>query len=162
MFTPPGPTFRFGPDDALVNTPSGLKTIFNAKANVKKAQYYKAFPRNVHSATTWNSTDRDVHARKRRVLNNAFSDKALRSAEPFIHANVDRWVDLLGDEIKTAGEREEAWSGSLNMAHWADHLIFDILGDLCFGESFGMKEVDSKLRFVPKLMTDFLGIIHPV
>lgn len=142
-----------------MNTPTGLKTIFSNKANVKKAQYYKAYPRNIHSATTWNSTDKDVHSRKRRVLNNAFSDKALRSAEPFIHANVDRWCELLTGEIQNT---KKEWSDSLNMAKWADHLIFDILGDLCFGKSFDMKEPDSKLRFVPALMTDFLGIIHPV
>lgn len=152
-----GPTFRFGPNDALINTALGLKSIFNAKANVKKAQYYKVYPRNIHSATTWNSTDKDIHARKRRVLNNAFSDKALRSAEPFIHANVNRWCELLDGKIDG-----DVWSESLNMARWADHLVFDILGDLCFSESFGMKEPDSKLRFAPKLMTDFMSTIHPV
>jgi cytochrome P450 len=108
--------------------------------------------------TTWNTIDKTVHARKRRVMNNAFSDKALRSCEPFIHENVDRWCELIIEEI---GDGEK-WSRSLNMARWADHLIFDILGDLCFGKSFGMKEPGSELRYVPGLMTDFLGILHPV
>jgi len=111
--------------------------------------------------TTWNTTSPAVHARKRRVLNNAFSDKALRSAEPYVHQNINRWCDLLEQEIdKNGGDGQ--WSGSLNMAQWANHLIFDILGDLCFGKSFGMKEHDSQLRFVPDLMADFLAIIHPI
>ncbi|RSM14651.1 hypothetical protein CEP52_001323 [Fusarium oligoseptatum] len=153
-----GPSFRITPNSVLVNTPTGLKTIFNNKANVKKAEYYKAYPRNVHAMTTWNTIDKNVHARKRRVMNNAFSDKALRSCEPFIHDNVDRWCDLI---IKEIGEGEK-WSRSLNMARWADHLIFDILGDLCFGKSFGLKEPGSELRYVPGLMTDFLEILHPI
>lgn len=154
-----GPTFRYTPDSLLVNTPEGYKQIFSAKANVGKAEYYRAYPRTPEAVTTWNTTSKAVHARKRRVLNNAFSDKALRNAEPYVHANLDRWCELLGEEIdKTGGE----WSGSLNMADWANHLIFDILGDLCFGKSFDMKEPDSQLRYVPELMASFLGILHPV
>jgi len=90
-------------------------------------------------------------------MNHAFSDKALRSCEPFIHSNIDRWIELLDQEI---GEKK--WSPSLNMARWADHLIFDTLGELCFGKSFGMKEHDSELRHIPTLMTDFMSTIHPV
>lgn len=48
------------------------------------------------------------------------------------------------------------------MARWADHLIFDTLGELCFGKSFGMKEHDSDLRHIPGLMTGFMSIQHPV
>ncbi|KAF4446417.1 hypothetical protein F53441_9934 [Fusarium austroafricanum] len=135
-----GPTFRIAPNSVIVNTPTGLHTIFNKKANVKKAEYYKVYPHNVHAMTTWNSIDKTMHARKRRVMNHAFSDKALRSCEPFIHANIDRWLELMNQEI---GEKE--WSNSLNMARWADHLIFDTLGELCFG-----------------LMTGFMSIQHPV
>ncbi|KAL5583797.1 hypothetical protein FOVSG1_015148 [Fusarium oxysporum f. sp. vasinfectum] len=152
-----GPTFRITPNSLLINTPTGLKTIYNNKANVKKAEYYRVYPRNIHAVTTWNSIDKTTHARKRRVMNHAFSDKALRSCEPFIHSNIDRWIELLDQEI-----REKKWSGSLNMARWADHLVFDTLGELCFGKSFGMKEHDSELRHIPTLMTDFMSTIHPI
>ncbi|KAJ0125860.1 hypothetical protein HZ326_31037, partial [Fusarium oxysporum f. sp. albedinis] len=152
-----GPTFRITPNSVLINTPTGLKTIYDNKANVKKAEYYKVYPRNVHAMTTWNSIDKTIHARKRRVMNHAFSDKALRSCEPFIHSNVDRWIELLDREI---GEKK--WSSSLNMARWADHLVFDTLGELCFGKSFGMKEHDSELRHIPTLMTDFMATVHPI
>ncbi|KAG7413201.1 Cytochrome P450 monooxygenase AKT7 [Fusarium oxysporum f. sp. raphani] len=152
-----GPTFRITPNSVLINTPTGLKTIYNNKANVKKAEYYRVYPRNIHAVTTWNSIDKTTHARKRRVMNHAFSDKALRSCEPFIHSNIDRWIELLDQEI-----REKKWSGSLNMARWADHLVFDTLGELCFGKSFGMKEHDSELRHIPTLMTDFMSTIHPI
>ncbi|KAF5622875.1 Isotrichodermin C-15 hydroxylase [Fusarium sp. NRRL 52700] len=152
-----GPTFRITPNSVLINTPTGLKTIFNNKANVKKTEYYKTYPRNIHVMTTWNTVDKTMHARKRRVMNHAFSDKALRSCEPFIRSNIDRWIELLDQEI---GEKK--WSHSLNMARWADHLIFDTLGELCFGKSFGMKEHDSELRHIPTLMTDFMSTIHPI
>lgn len=65
----------------------------------------------------------------------------------------------MSEEVdKNGGE----WSVPLNMADWSNHLIFDTLGDLCFGKSFGMMEPNSELRYVPELMTDSLAIIHPV
>ncbi|RKL22163.1 hypothetical protein BFJ72_g14729 [Fusarium proliferatum] len=152
-----GPTFRITPNSVLINTPTGLEAIYNSKANVKKAEYYRVYPRNVHAVTTWNSIDKTTHARKRRVMSHAFSDKALRSCEPLIQSNIDRWVQLLDQEI---GEKKR--SDSLNMARWADHLVFDTLGELCFGKSFGMKEHDSELRHIPTLMTDFMSTIHPI
>ncbi|KAK2468408.1 hypothetical protein H9L39_20054 [Fusarium oxysporum f. sp. albedinis] len=51
---------------------------------------------------TWNSIDKATDARKRRTMNHAFSDKALRSSEPFIHSNIDRWIQLLKEEIREA------------------------------------------------------------
>lgn len=126
---------------------------------MKKGLYYNAWPRNSESLTTWNSTNIAIHARKRRVLNYSFSDKALRSAEPFILSNANRWVELLGDEINQSGQE---WSKSLNMADWANWLVFDILGDLCFGKSFDMKEPGSDMKEVPELMADMLKLMHPV
>lgn len=41
-------------------------------------------------------------------------------------------------------------------------MILDILGDLCFGKSFDMKESESRLRYVPGLMTSFMSALHPV
>ncbi|KAI3562983.1 cytochrome P450 [Fusarium oxysporum f. sp. albedinis] len=156
----PGPfclTFRITPNIVLINTPSGLTTIYNNKANVKKAVYYKVYPCNVHDMKTWNSIDKATHARKRRAMNHAFSDKALRSSGPFIHFNIDRWIELLKEEI-----RERQWSCSLHMAWWADRLVFDTLGDLCFGVSFGMKEHYSELRRIPPIIKDFISTILPI
>jgi cytochrome P450 len=125
---------------------------------VKKTDYYKVYPRTPDALTTWNSVDKEIHARKRRVLSNALSDKAMRNAEPFVQYHLDRWCELLDQNIDTGAE----WSPSLNMAEWANHLVFDILGDLCFGKSFDMKESGIGLRFVPNLMINFMSTFHCV
>ncbi|KAF5021491.1 hypothetical protein F66182_6465 [Fusarium sp. NRRL 66182] len=152
-----GTSVRISPNSVLINTPTGLRTIFNNKANVKKSDYYKTYPASIHVVTTWNTTDKLIHARKRRVMNNVFSDRALRSYEPAIQKNIDRWCALIDQEIGTM-----PWSRSLNMARWTEHLIFDILGNLCFGTSFGMIEHGSDLRHIPGLLADFMKIIHPI
>lgn len=158
-----GPTFRYRPDSVLINTPTAFRALFGPKGNVKKSVYYEAWPRSVDALTTWNCTDINVHGRKRRVLNHAFSDKALRSAEPFVVAHADRWCEVIADEIDTDDVTNQAgWSKSLNVADWVNYLVFDILGDLCFGKSFDMKERDSEMKYVPHLMAEFVALLHPV
>jgi cytochrome P450 len=125
---------------------------------VKKSEYYAVWPRTVDSLNTWSSTSLSMHARKRRVLNYAFSESALRGAEVFIQSNVDRWLELLGQQTQEKGE----WTGSINMADQVTYLVFDILGDLCFGKCFDMKEPDSKLRHVPEMMIGFMELVSPV
>lgn len=142
----------------MLNTPQAYKKIFGARGNVRKGDYYKVWPRNVQSINTWNSTTVSVHARKRRVLNYAFSEAALRDAEVFLHSNIDRWIELLG-ELPT---KDGKWSESLDMCDWMNWLVFDILGDLCFGKCFDMKEPGSDLRHIPEVMVSFLELFHPV
>ncbi|KAF3770322.1 cytochrome P450 [Cryphonectria parasitica EP155] len=137
-----GPTFRYQPDSVLFNTPSAYQHKFGPKVNVKKGLYYDAWPLHAKALTTWNTTDIAIHTRKRRVLNYAFSNKALRSVEPFVPG--------------------EEWSGSLNMTDWTNWLVFDILGDLCFGKSSDMKKPNSSMRQAPALMVDMLQLMHPV
>ena len=91
---------------------------------MKKGLYYGTWPRHAKAVTTWNSIDFSIHSHKRRVLNHAFSSKALRSAEPFVLSNADRWCELLDHEVSAGGE----WSGSVNMTDWVNYLVFDILG----------------------------------
>ncbi|KAI1317976.1 cytochrome P450 [Xylariaceae sp. FL0255] len=149
---------RIAPSSIVANTPGAYRAIYDSKKDVRKGEYYKVYPRQADALTTWNCTEKPVHARKKQVLAAAFSDKALRSAEPFIHANVDRWCELLSREIKAGAE----WTGSLNMAELTSYLIFDILGDLCFGKCFNMKEPGSDLRHISSLMASFIRIMHPI
>ncbi|EME80913.1 uncharacterized protein MYCFIDRAFT_32845 [Pseudocercospora fijiensis CIRAD86] len=153
-----GTTFRYRPDAVLINTPTGYRTIFGPKGNVRKSDYYRIWPSDSSVSNAWNATEISIHGPKRRVLNHAFSEKALRSAEPFIQSNTDRWCELISNRIPKSNE----WSPSLNMTKEINHLIFDILGDLCFGKSFEMKEPASKLRYVPELLADFLVLMHPI
>jgi hypothetical protein len=119
---------------------------------------YKVWPRTVDALNTWNTTSIEDHAHKRRVLNYAFSDTALRGAEPFIHSNVDRWLNLLAQHKRT----DDKWTVSINMADQITYLVLDILGDLSFGKCFDMKEPGSDLRYVVDLMVGFIAIMNPV
>ncbi|KAL8777895.1 MAG: hypothetical protein Q9213_007662 [Squamulea squamosa] len=144
------------PNCLLFNTPKAFRAIYGSKANVKKGRFYATYPQKAGIFNTWES-DHAEHARKRRILNAAFSDKALRTYEPFMIQHVDRWCELLLD-----GARYE-WSSPKDMADWSDYLIFDILGELCYAKSFGLKESgNNDLRSIPKFMAAFNTVLHNI
>ncbi|TVY68675.1 Cytochrome P450 monooxygenase apf7 [Lachnellula suecica] len=99
-----------------------------------------------------------IHARKRRVLNSAFSEKAVRSAADFITTHVDRWNELLID-----GNYGKEWTTPQNMADLTDYLIFDIMGDLCFGKSFDLKEPgENPFRHMPHTIAGYMQSVYPI
>jgi cytochrome P450 len=73
------------------------------------------------------SNDAD-HTRMRRLLAHAFSDAALREQEPIL----TQYFDLMVTELSRCCEA----GGSVDMTKWYNCLTFDVIGDLCFGESF--------------------------
>lgn len=141
----------------MMNSPTAHGSIYNAKANVTKGMFYKVWPRKAAHVNTWNCTDNARHVAKRRVLNHVFSENAVRSAEAFVIHHVNRWCELLGENT------EKEWSEPRNMAHWATYLVFDIFGDLCFGESMEIKEPgENELKNVPYFMSSFTKIFYCV
>ncbi|KAI9648489.1 hypothetical protein NHQ30_003123 [Ciborinia camelliae] len=85
-----GDAFRFKPDGVIFNTPSAYQTIYQGRANVKKGKFYEIWPRNPREINTLNTTDKRIHGRKRKILNQAFTVDAIRTAEAFITRHVDR------------------------------------------------------------------------
>jgi cytochrome P450 len=153
-----GDAVRFKPDGVLFNSPTAYRAIYQAKANVKKGKLYETWPRNAKNVHTLATVDKMVHARKRRVLNSAFSEKAIRSAELFIVKHVDRW-----NEILLEGNNGKEWSKPQNISDLADYLVFDIMGDLSFGKSFELKEPgENSLRHMPHTIAESLQFLHPV
>ena len=73
-----------------------------------------------------NETD---HARGRRLLSHAFSERGLRDQESLITSYIDLLVERLNDEIPASRD-------TLDMTRWYNYTTFDIIGDLAFGEPF--------------------------
>ncbi|KAF2737258.1 cytochrome P450 [Polyplosphaeria fusca] len=147
-----GSYVRIGPNSLSINTATALKTIYGFRANVKKADFYTAFPANKNTVSVHSSIDKLQHARKRRVMSHAFSDAAIKSLEKYVLANVRTACQLLG-EAKSENGDEKGWNQAWNMANWCNWMVFDIMGDLVFGKAFGMLE-SSQNRFAVELVSN--------
>jgi cytochrome P450 len=132
----------------IFNSASAYRSIYGNKANVRKGDIYKVWRQKLNVVSTLTEVDNTTHARKKRLLTAAFTDKAIRSAETFIIQHVDRFCDLLDGPIKTNEPQ--------NMAELADYLVFDIMCDLSFGKSFDLKEPrPNPLKTVPHTFDNF-------
>ncbi|MCJ1266174.1 hypothetical protein MMC22_006056 [Lobaria immixta] len=134
---------RFGPNSLSVNSNTALRDIYGFKSNVRKADFYSVFPPTKDTFNTHSSIDKASHARKRRVLAHAFSEAALKSMEKYMLTNERLFLERLCPQPNTekaAAKKPTEWSVALNMADWANYLTFDIMGDLAFGQTFGLLE----------------------
>lgn len=130
-----GPAVRFSPNGVCFNSQAALKDVYGFKSNVRKAEFYDAFAHPV--ANTHNTRDKALHARKRRVMSQAFSDSSMKGIERYILQNVRAFCEQVG---AGASEGEKGWTVPKNMSDWCSYLAMDILGDLCFGKAFHMIE----------------------
>ena len=133
-----GNVVRIGPNKLSFNTASAVKDIYtDRKANMIKSGWTHTGERINPSITTHSTSDRQVHAARRKLLNDAFSDRAMNSLDKYIVEQIRQWCSKLGDADGNAEDEMAGWSKGREMAQWSTFLTLDVLGELCFGASFG-------------------------
>jgi cytochrome P450 len=140
-----GPIVRVAPNMLSFNSATALKSIYGHSPNsrnIQKGKFYTAYPavKGVHN--THNAISKMEHGFKRRVLSVAFSEAALKAMEGTVLELVDRLVD---------GVRRDGPKG-VDMGERFSWLTFDVMGELCFGKTFGML-TDETQRFVTDLIS---------
>jgi cytochrome P450 len=152
-----GEKVRITPNTVLFNTPSAYTAIYDAQSNTRRSNFYHIFPRNENDHNTLTTTDVQAHAQKRRLLKLAFTERSTKAASAFVERHVDRWNELW----ETQGN--DGWSKAEDVAERLDFLIFDILGDLCFGKEFNTKEREQNdVKGIPKLITMYMRFQYRV
>ncbi|PVI00424.1 cytochrome P450 [Periconia macrospinosa] len=155
-----GRKFRAAPNLVVFNSPDAYNSIHSHKANVKRSKFYDVWSRNADDVNALMTSDVEIHARKRRLLNLAFTDHSVKAAGPFIAKHIDRCNEILADSAK---QNDDGWSSPRDITMWSKHLVFDILMDLCFGATMNTKEPgDSPLKKVPLAIDDFVSHNYPI
>lgn len=105
-----------------------------------------------HAFDTHTVINKAKHGRKRRVMSQAFSEAAVKGMEENVITHIRTFVQNLGSSLKQGSNESTEDNGvTRNMAHWSNWLTFDVIGDLCFGKTFGMLTHD-EWRFWPTLI----------
>lgn len=133
-----GPVIRIAPGELSYTSEDAWNDIYGRMQEggslVKDPKQFFAPPSGIHGImTTPNLVD---HARMRRNLSHAFSEKALREQEPIITKYFDKLITKLHE---TRGE-------PVDIVKMFNLVTFDVVGDLTFGESFNGLET-SELHF---------------
>ncbi|KAK4938717.1 hypothetical protein LTR10_020900 [Elasticomyces elasticus] len=141
-----GKVVRVGPNKLSFISPEAYKEIYGhrpGKSEMPKDQvYYGTLAK--ENLIVSNNAD---HARIRRLLAHAFSDRSLREQEDIMK----QYVDLFMTRIAPVAQIGK----SLDMVSWYNFTTFDIIGDLAFGEAFGSLE---KSALHPWIQMIFEGI----
>ena len=103
------------------------------------------------------------HRRFRRLLNHAFSDKALREQESILQLHIHKLLRNFSEVVATttpssANEKAGGQQGKVNLTDNIMFVVFDIISDLSFGQSFACLDT-STFHPWPAQMMDTLALI---
>lgn len=117
----------------------------SGKRSFAKDRRLYAIP--VNGTTSILSSDDASHARQRRVLSHAFSDKALKIEEPLFK----RWASLLAEKLQALSFTD----APIDLVAYYNYTTFDLMADLTFSESLHMLEGS---EYSPWVATIFASI----
>ncbi|KAI3394513.1 hypothetical protein diail_2602 [Diaporthe ilicicola] len=144
-----GPVIRVAPNELAFADPSSWKDVMGggSKELSKWAEVYlipEFLPPHLQ-----NTVDKEHHKMLRRAVAPGFSDQSLRAQEGLITKYIENLVDRLRESCIAGGrfdgslgpDTEKSGSGGdsavFNLENWYRFTVFDIIGDLALGESFG-------------------------
>ncbi|KAE8414266.1 cytochrome P450 [Aspergillus pseudocaelatus] len=107
-------------------------SLYSTMANVCKADSYVVM------------IDKTTHAFKRKILFQAFTENALKGVQDKTLSHISPFCDMLGTSPTNV------WGPSMDVAPLCDYLAFDVISNLCYGQSFNMPG-DGRYHYVPKL-----------
>jgi cytochrome P450 len=81
----------------------------------------------------------------------AFSERALRDAEPLIAANAQKLCNKLSKAVLGSATKKGEWSKGFDLLTWVSYYGYDFISDLSFGRSFELLDHETH-RYVPSTL----------
>lgn len=129
-----GKLVRIQPDHVSIADESAIQDVYGHGNGFLKSNFYDAFVSIQRGL--FNTRDRAEHTRKRKTISHTFSTKSIGQFEIYMHQNLDLFVQKW-DELSDNAHGQFA---KIDCLHWYNYLAFDMIGDLAFGQPFGMLE----------------------
>ncbi|PVH95604.1 cytochrome P450 [Periconia macrospinosa] len=125
-----GPVVRYAPDELSFISSDAVKDIYgHGRSSFEKQKVF--YGKDVYGDPTGLfRADAESHARQRKLVSHAFSEKALREQESIFA----KYVALLVQKLQIRAAKNEA----ADMVKWYNFTTFDIMADLTFGEPLGL------------------------
>ncbi|KAK5629094.1 hypothetical protein RRF57_004809 [Xylaria bambusicola] len=149
-----GPVVRHGPNKLVFSSPKALQgnfsTLYNRDEDILTFQDIynneRVTKSHVYELTVtsgkpsiFNAIDKQKHRRKRKLIGQAITDKAMRSFEPTMLGQIDIFIK----EVLLASKASQP----VNITDFTKRLGADIVGHLAFGYALNM-QTDPTNRFV--------------
>jgi len=126
-----GDFVRVGPNAVSICNVDAQKDIFGPSSTVIKSPGYDAFRENAAHSSLNNARDKTVHQQLKKSLGPGFSHQSLAKLEFLVAQNALYFCESV---LKFGNNGENA----LNLTTWTSFFTYDVMGDLCFGESYDL------------------------
>ncbi|KAI0200231.1 cytochrome P450 [Astrocystis sublimbata] len=138
-----GPVVRLAPNRILFNSGTAFRAIYQDDTRITKANVYELFTRNgVYSV--FNTLDRQSHRAKRKIVAQAFSERAMRSFTPALLPHINICLRQFF-EASSSGQ-------PVNMTKQMSNLAVDVVGELALGYDLNTQTSEGN-RFFAKALT---------
>lgn len=136
-----GSLVRISPNILMFNNPRWLPLVYHRKAD-KGASYI--FNKLFGVLGVFGHKE---HTVARRRLAPSFTGTAMQKLRPLLNDLIDEWIEVLVEQMDA--------DGVLDFNRYSPWLTYDVLGNLCFGESLGfMKERKDMYRLIESFSDD--------
>ena len=125
-----GPVVRIAPDEVSFTDPSAWKDIY--PKNFVRPREHKDKPPGKNAENLISASEPD-HARFRKILAPAFSERAVTEQEAMIVGHVDLLISTFSKMIHENGAKGRT---VVDLLQWLNYTFFDIIGDFVWGSSF--------------------------
>ncbi|OTB12190.1 hypothetical protein K445DRAFT_321192 [Daldinia sp. EC12] len=137
-----GPVVRIGPNKLVFNSAAALRDIYQ-NDRVTKPPTYLATQTKAGAHSIWNSLDRSMHRRKRKLVERATANASMRVFEPLMIEQVDTFIRRLASND---GKQP------IDVKDRSSYLSFDIIGLLSFGYPLQL-QTNEENQFLVKQLT---------
>lgn len=142
-----GSVVRIGPNLLDFDTVTAQTAIHRDRnTNVRKSDWYRLEPAFSGDSSVQTVIGKKEHDFRRRVLQPAFSDSALREQEQFINNNIETFLVKMGQDVQADG-----WTSPKEFSEWITFWGFDFISDLAFGSRFNLLEEPTH-RYLPNMV----------
>ena len=131
-----GSCVRVGPNELSFTSAAAWRDIY--PPNFVRPYEYKDKPPGKDAENLISASEPD-HARFRKVLSPAFSDRSTRDQEPIVRRYVDLMIRKLRRQLddQDGGDGRSSESQEADVLTWYNYTTFDIIGEVMWGLPFG-------------------------
>lgn len=138
-----GDVVRLQPDELSFTKSQAWTDIYASRPQLPKSEIASVVhPSGVRPLATIVKTE--DHTRQRKILSHAFSERALKEQESILQGYTDLLIQRMHDHVEAGKD--------VNIRDWYSFITFDIIGDLCFAESFKSLETGKHHWWVEQIL----------
>lgn len=146
-----GPFVRLAPDKLAVADPSSFVAIHRIGSGFLKTSWYEDFAAGVDNSGIgvglFAMRDPKEHAARRKLFSRALSLNSLRqNCETVIREKAEMATSRILEEVSSP-------EGRSDILKWWMLMASDVIGELSFGESFGLLKLGKVLLPLPQILT---------